>query len=97
MAIGINPLLIPPPRERECAYCEFCGYPHEDGVFCECGNSVCGRCLGIVRHGRLKERLECCSHCLEPLVLNLLDFVDELVEFERLMADRVADELLEAR
>lgn len=93
----MNTLLIPLPRERECSHCEFCGYRHDTGVFCECGNSLCRGCLRFVKHGKLLERLECCSHCLESRVLALLDAVDAMDDFARAPAAEIGAELSAGR
>ena len=96
-AFTANSMQYELPRELECSHCEFCTYPHDTGVFCECGNSVCRNCLKFVKHAKLLERLECCSHCLESRVLALLDAVDAMEDFVRAPAAEIGAELLASR
>lgn len=78
-------------------FCGECGREHFTvGIVCHgCESHICQGCLETRKYGRVMELLEACPVCLEARMEALAEGVAELAEFERLMAARVADEILE--
>ena len=81
-------------------FCPTCGMDdtHRGGMTCgTCGSWTCQSCLETRKYGRVMELLEACPVCLEARMEALAEGVAALAEFERLMAARVADEIMEGR